>query len=264
MALNPSGRRRLDPLMLWLARRRWTRRPYRPVRYGIVLRIADAYAGHRDGSGSLPLVSPDEPGPVSEPGRPRARVATPRLEAIRHRTREQIEQERIALERDQARWTERLLTLAPRLAELTAEEERLRHRLDAARSPLTPDELGRRRFAEGDRPDTLVRSRRLAEHNRLESALAAGHVEAADRLGAARRSSATLEQLTTRRAAVARARSRRLHEHACRRGATYWQQLLRSHPAGPALNGLIDPIGPDLPGWVTDDDTDDDPTKDGR
>jgi hypothetical protein len=260
MALTATGRRRLDTFLLWLARRRWTRRPYRPVRYGIVVRIADAYAGHRDGSGGLPVVPPGEPGAAAGPGHPGARMGTPRLEAIRHRTREQIEQERIALERDQARWTERLLALGPRLAELTTEEEILRGRLDAARASLSPDELGRRRFAEGDRPATLVRSRRLAEQDRRQAELAAEHVTAVDRLAAARRSAAVLEQLTTRRTTVARARSRRLQEHACRRGATYWQQLLRSHPDGGALNGRLNPIGPDLPGWVTDDD----PPEDGR
>jgi hypothetical protein len=28
--------------------------------------------------------------------------------------------------------------------------------------------------------------------------------------------------------------------------------LLRSHPDGPALNGRIEPVGPDLPEWVID------------
>jgi hypothetical protein len=229
-----------------LARRRWIRRPARPVRYGIVVRLADTYAGYRDGSRGVPAL------PAGEATVPPRRVGTPRLEAIRHRAREQTEQERIALERERAGWTEQLLEVRARLDALAADEQECRHRLDAARTPATPEDLGQRRFAEADRPVSLIHARRRAERDRLRDALAAEHARAVDQLAAAQRSAAVVEELTTRRAAVARARGRRLYEHACRRGATYWQQLLRSHPDGPALNGHIEPVGPDLPEWVID------------
>src|SRR5205814_8435156 len=94
------------------------------------------------------------------------------------------------------------------------------------------------------------RARRIAEHARRAEAAEAAYLAAVTRLGEVEQSVTSLRDELRRRDAVTRARTRRIYEHAWRRVATYWQQLVRTHEHGRELNARLRPVGPELPEWA--------------
>lgn len=255
--------------------------------YPLRVRLADAHQGRRDARKRIPLVrvpadsrqaeagGPGEdarsPGPtgVESPGgraqhagadgapiaaTQEERAGTAHLLMLRALARERIVAEREVLfreiepvEAELGPFRAQLIDLDERLS---AAERRLEELLSR---PPSDEDLKERRIAEADiseRPDRLVRERRLAEYRKV-----CGEVEervltiAADRARVAQQIRSREERIACREA-IARARANRIFEHAWRRVATYWQQLIRAHRHGPELNAILRPVGPELPAWA--------------
>jgi ABC transport system ATP-binding/permease protein len=219
----------------------WTAPPARAIHYFIGHRIADWHNGRRDGRLGLPVV----PARILELGRASDvigdaqelddGVGALKLKELRHRYRGAMEGEltRFLRFRDGmspriSEAEERLTAAADRLAELRA----LR---DEARRPSPEAELARRR---------------LADHRRRLQDIEQRYAAAEEDRSRARQAVETLERTTSCRWDLARVRARRLHEHAHRRANVYWRQLVRHHPQGDLLNGLLATVGPDLPAWA--------------
>jgi len=159
-------------------------------------------------------------------------------------------EDRAALERESMRF---LATRDALSRELPLAEGKLRQ----ASRPLTDQQREERRLAEHDsraRPITLVRARR---HGAWERRLGAAEQERKSvlaRLVEADRQAKLREELIRDRIELAQTDARRQYELALRRIATYAQQLVRTHPRGAELNRLLlsHPVGPELPGWITD------------
>lgn len=111
----------------------------------------------------------------------------------------------------------------------------------------TERELTTRRIAEADLPESLVRQRRLREHEKHRSALRR-RIEQLDATSQQR-----LQQQRSAEAArdgLLAAHAERIHQlraHSRRRLATYWKQLVRRHPEGVRLNRVLAPESPTLP-----------------
>lgn len=209
----------------------------------------DSYHGYRDGKRGLPLVVADD-AMESQTGE----IGTPRLEMLRRSTAGRIEGEQLKASIDIARLS------AVALPGLTTQIAAAAHRLQivadayaAASDKPSRDELGIRRLAEEEkkRPDVLVAARRLQEHRKREQQARQELLGATERHGSLLQRTAAVTGMADTRAEVARIRARRQYEHGWRRCATYWQQLVRTHPHGGVLNGLLRPKGPELPTWVT-------------
>jgi ABC transport system ATP-binding/permease protein len=231
----------------------WTAPPARAIRYFVWQRIADWYNGRRDGRLGLPVVpgSMLETRPTGVLEEPTEGVGALRLGELRHHYRGAMEGEltrflrfRDELSQRVEEADQRLETASSRLADLLVQRE-------AVRRPPSADALTRRRLAEADHDAELVRRRRLSDHRRrvqeIEERCAAAEAE----LGRARQAVETYARMTRCRWDLTRIRARRLHEHAHRRANVYWRQLVRHHPRGDALNGLLATAGPDLPAWVS-------------
>ncbi|MGH3877367.1 MAG: hypothetical protein ACRDSK_10075 [Actinophytocola sp.] len=183
-------------------------------------------------------------------------VGTPKLEELRRTARTQMELERLASEEDCAAIVDACDEAATRERLQRAEEQVARLAQLVADSATRPAEaaLAVRRFAEAEHPETLVRVRRSADHARNLEAIEAEYDSARKALSEARGAATEIVRLTEARRAVARIRARRVHEHAWRRVAVYWRQLVRSHTNGDLLNDQLKPVGPDLPDWARDPD----------
>ncbi|MGH4025100.1 MAG: hypothetical protein ACRDRV_11025 [Pseudonocardiaceae bacterium] len=178
---------------------------------------------------------------------------TARLEVLRRLTGERIAGERAQAEAEIAALSAESIPSARQRQDVATARMRKTHEryLRASIRP-TGHQLGERRMAEDKhkRPDALVSSRRMAEHERAERVAAREYLDDAQQLHSAEHDEAVAIAIIQKRRAVARIRAVRLYEHGWRRCATYWQQLIRSHPEGPRLNGLLELVGPELPGWA--------------
>lgn len=239
----------------------WTARPARPVRYLPHHILADWFHGWRDGKRGVPVMPRlAAPGEREDPlavsaavdhfDDTRRLVTTPRLEVLRRRAAEQTTREKTTYLAARDPLYREAEALIPTVDEWRHRVAEAAARLDRARVAPAEEDLKERRTGETDRPDTLVRQRRLAEHARRLADAEAAHEQARSRLTAHLRRQAELSETLQHHDRAFRARERRVNEHAGRRVATYWQQLVRSHDDGPGLNSQLRPIGPDLPGWT--------------
>jgi hypothetical protein len=218
--------------------------------------MADMYYGYRDGVRGLPLVPEAE---VTGDAVPEVQIGTPRLEVLRRQTADRIGGELLQATVDIARLS--ALTLPETSAQAAVATERLRITTDSyARISKEPGEkeLSIRRLAEDEkkRPEALVAARRLQEYRKREHAARRELLVAAEQLRMLQQRMTAITGVADARQTVARIRAIRQYEHGWRRCATYWQQLVRTHPQGGVLNGLLRPVGPELPAWVTDTGTD--------
>jgi hypothetical protein len=249
----------------------WAAPPGKPIRYVLRDRLADVYHGRRDGHMGIPQVTvpPAEPeddtaGLRRAAPRPAAEqasaepsggehVGTPQLMKVRSLARDLMTQERIA-------WFAEIEPIRGELTQIYADIQALADKVhgtdlalgEASKEP-GENELRERRIAESDpgkRSDRLVRERRLAEFAKRRAEAEEAHLAAGARLAQKQQEAREHESAMARRAAVARTRAHRIYEHAWRRTATYWQQLVRVHPHGPYLNARLQPTGPELPRWA--------------
>jgi hypothetical protein len=233
--------------------RRWTSRPAPPVRYRLLDRLTDVYYGYRDGARGLPAVTVS--GQDGDGVPIQGHVGTPRLEVLRRLTAERIAGE---LMQAQADIVPLSVVAVPESLRLVAVSTERLHMTSAwyelVSGPPTDDQLSVRRLTEEEnkRPEALVAARRLAEHRKRELAAERDHLSATEQAHLMRQRLMSANGMVEARMAIARIRAIRLYEHGWRRCATYWQQLVRSHPQGCSLNGLLEPVGPELPDWVLD------------
>lgn len=235
-------------------RNAWTAPPARPSRYPLHERLLDQYAGYRDGRRGLPRVAVPTGDALARAGR--QHTATPKLEELRRTARNQMERERLAAAEDCAaianakneagaqELVERAVANSTRLAQLSA---------DAGTWPAE-HVLTARRLAEAHHPESLIRARRTADHERSRDAVEAEYESAQHAASNARSAVAEIAKLIEARQTAAQIRARQCHEHAWRRVAVYWRQLVRSHPDGAVLNEQLKPVGPDLPDWAQEPD----------
>lgn len=257
----------------------WAAPPGSPVHYPLRERMADIFHGRRDGHKGLPDISLPMP-PRAEPGGqdtdgihpaedsppPRQAspaadgepIGTPHLLKLRAVANDLMSQERIA-------WLADITPVRHELARFSADVAALENELETAHEKLAKaaeepgdEDLKERRTAELDlqaRPDRLIRDRRMGEYHKRHSEAEQAWLSASARLAQAQQAVEACNRQLVRRAAVARARALRIYEHAWRRVATYWQQLVRVHPLGAQLNAGLRPVGPDLPDWAREPDT---------
>jgi hypothetical protein len=125
-------------------------------------------------------------------------------------------------------------------------------RAGAAREPLGDADRTQRRLVEqrADRPERLVRARRLREHEAgiraAEQRLLQSHQELGDALAGA----AVATDAADRLALVEHAHLNRVREHVQRREAVYWQHLLRRHPDYKRIDELLRRPEVGLPSWA--------------
>lgn len=248
---------------MWLHRRDdghpWTAPPARAIRYPLTERLADSYAGRRDGRLGLPSVpaellgvGPENPAaeaPVE------AGVSTNRLEQIRHAHHGRMQGELNAFLKFREDMHARQIEAAGQVRAADAVVAKRRKEVEVARTVPSEPELGVCRLAETkhERSPELVRRRRLGEHERhlqqAEERLAAAEADATK----ARVALDMVDSTVRNRWSLTVVRARRLHEHAQRRAHVYWRQLVRTHPQGDVLNGALARVGPDLPEWALGD-----------
>lgn len=273
---------------------RWTAAPAPPIQYRLGDRLADARWGRRDGRAGLPELPPkvaptdtaagadaargapagggaaagwataavrddavsgaDADAGGASGGSAVPRVGTPRLEELRRIARDRIAAERLQAATDIAPAARLRSAASSRLAQAAELAENLWLRCEEAGKQLTEAELTERHRAELMHPEALVRARRRAAQERRRAAAEAEYTAARREAESARQQVAAFDDFIARRWQVARIRAQRIHEHACRRVAAYWRQLVRAHPDGPWLNGRIELVGPDLPDWAHDPD----------
>ena len=240
-------------------KRPWDSPPGTPYPYRLRDRLADACHGFRDGKRGIPLIErPDEQAPQDAPT---PRVSTPRIASLSHAAREAMEAERERCEADCLRLVHRLRAAQAHLDGLPDEAEAVEPVLKEVREPPGEKDLTERRTAEADpqqRPEALVRERRLRAHARRRAEAQARVQRMRRRRAEAEREVAAVRDEIDTRRAIARATARRIREHALRRIATYLQHLVRAHPDGGYISTLLDRVGPDLPSWARE------PADDGR
>jgi hypothetical protein len=207
------------------------------VRYRWLDRFSDRRNGAKDGRKGLPDVSADP-------------VATPTFDALGREFDELSEQER-----------ENMLTDVGAL--LRAEHESDARRMiaatvvierekeaDSASTPLGPDDLRRRVGGESDTDPGIVAARRLREHAAAAAKVEATLATARAELRVCEVRLAQLRGAIRVREAIGAAAVRRAHAHYNRRLACYQRSLVRKHPDGVQLNGLLEARRPKLPPWV--------------
>ncbi len=219
-----------------------SRRPARPLPYGMAARAVDWWNARSDARAGLPAVD----------GVPTARrlTYTPKLERLRHRAAGAIEHELLRLERERAAPARALAAVRQQVPMAETVVAKARSALSDASRPLEETELQERRAGESRTDAAVVRKRRQLAHDKRiadrEAALAAAEAE----LLRLRSAEADLVESIRRSELVAAARARRIHEHAWRRISAYWQHLVRRHPNGGVLNAALGVAEPDLPGWA--------------
>ncbi|SCF41468.1 hypothetical protein GA0070216_114147 [Micromonospora matsumotoense] len=225
----------------------WDRRPADPIRYRITARIADWWNGRQDARAGLPAVAPD-PDPT-EPPHGRSAAFTPHLEKLRRMANDAMHHELVHLQQEVAEPAYQLARAGAQLVEAERALTRAQEALRDLKAP-TEDELRARRVGETDTDESVVRKRRLAPYLERRARLEAHRQEAEEALVRLRQTRAELQERIARSQSVAAARARRIHEHSWRRIGSYWQRLVRKHPAGEQLNRTLRPGGPEVPGWI--------------
>lgn len=221
----------------------WTRPPERPARYRLSKRLSDMACGFLDGRKGIPDLSDLDA------------LRTPRINAILSEANESFETERCHLIEDRARLRRQLTSHQITLETSAKELLTAQNRLTEAQVPLTPEQSELRRLAEADqarRPLGLVTARRQAAWDRRLVTAEQQYQSVTARGTQARHEAQLRLDLMVDREEAAYSAIRRHHELAHRRIATYLQQLVRTHPQGRKLNGLMAElqVGPDLPEWT--------------
>lgn len=190
------------------------------------------------------------------PGTAPLPVGTPHLMRLRALARDLIGQERLAMLAEMAALQEELAQLRARAEVLDGRVAAATRDLEAVlKNPPSDEDLKERRSAEADvtrRSDRLVRERRLTEYQRRCDDATRAHLAVTAELAQTTQALRACQSALERRAAIGRTRAHRIYEHAWRRVATYWQQLVRVHRHGPELNAKLRPAGPELPRWAVD------------
>jgi hypothetical protein len=136
----------------------WETKPHKPIRYGLLLRLADWRAGRSDGKSGIPPLPPISPDEMP------AALITPYLEPLYQSYRGSTDAENLAALRDVADALVRRRILQRDIAEQQERSLACQKQLEAM--PDTPDEtiLSQRNSTEQHADPLLVRTRRLREY----------------------------------------------------------------------------------------------------
>lgn len=222
----------------------WDTKPHKPTFYGPIARLADRFAGRGDGKAAIPAL-PIGPAEVIDA----QAGTTPYLEIRR----------RHFLDHSEREYRQMLIDIEPVFRQLAAlrqdieaAEEKvteIRERLDSI--PPLPAEavLASRNVVEQHADETLVRARRLREHDARRAKVLAEEQQAVEKIRALRIEEARLTEMIAAREQILATRVRQLHEHALGRCSTYMRHLVRKHPDGAALIPFLYLARPALPDW---------------
>jgi outer membrane murein-binding lipoprotein Lpp len=222
---------------------RWTRRSEKPIRYGLLARLADWWCATHDARRGLPELPEDD---RSTPD-PEVPTGTPHMSFLGHQGIERMAKEWIVYQSEVA-------DPMAHQSDLEAKREALRDELKIATERFGTLDRGAAdssRVAGEERTDAgIVAQRRV-------NAYAAKRDEAkakVDRLTADLNGmSAEIAQIAKRVAIRREIHERRadiIEAHIRRRRAAYETRLVRKHPQGLFLNRLLRPEWPDVPDWV--------------
>lgn len=206
------------------------RRPEVAIRYSLRHRVADWWAGRRDGRVDLASLTIAATGSGQPPTA--ADLTCDSTAWLRHN--EHHRDERLAHEQlVHATWTLDLSIAHDRtthdLESAITERKAAQTALDTIQ-PLTEDGLTRRGPAEASTPEDIIRARRAREHHRTTLAPARQRLAAAD--AAVQSLTAHVNHLTAQLDSLTRlthTRQARISEHHNRRTATYQRAYLRAH-----------------------------------
>lgn len=228
------------------AARQWAAGPERPIPYGICARLADRWAGRRDGRAGVPAAV----GAADHP----ADGVSPYQAALARKFLDGAERERLAADIRTAASREQLEAIRGALAAATSAWEAAVARLGETPESAPADELRRRGVLEKDADDALVATRRRREWTRRREPLVAEARRTASDVQLHRVREATVAGTIAVQERIAATRVRRLREHTLRRCSTYERQLVLHHPDGASLLPLVHRGRPALPAWARDPD----------
>ncbi len=219
----------------------WDAKPRKPIFYGPFARLADRWAGARDGRAGIPALPHETSAAI-----------TPYLEIRRRHFLDRAEGERRHHEHDVASLHHRLKALQARTA--AADEAAAEAGKFLGEMPETPSEtfLTTRNAVEQHADEALVRSRRRREHDTARGVRVADDRRARQAAAALRADEAQLGEEIAAKERMLACRVRQLHEHTLRRCGTYKRRLVHKHPDGTALIPCLDLALPSLPGWLDD------------
>lgn len=222
----------------------WDAKPHKPIRYGLLARVADRRAGRTDGKNEIPAK------PTGPPEQALTPLTTAYLDSLNHGYQDRAQSENLSAVRDVADPLVRRRILQRDIAELEDKSQRVQKQLDA--TPEMPEEsvLTERHATEQHADPLLVRTRRLrdyradraklqAQKDRTDEELRARQVERAE----------AIETIAVRKRALV-IRVTRLGAHANRRRSAYVRHLTKQHPNGPVLITYFDLTSPQVPDWL--------------
>jgi hypothetical protein len=223
----------------------WDTKPHKPILYGPLARLSDAWAGGGDGKTSLPPLPEHDGPPDPSDGH------TPYLAIRNHHFLDRAERERRHMQSDLTITYQRLSSLDQEIAEAEERAAEARKQLDDMPVHPPEHELTRRNVIERHVDEALIRARRQREHDKRRALLITKDQQAAETVRTLRVQRAQAAGVITARVRVLEGRVRQLHEHTWRRSRTYQRHLVRRHPDGQALLPYLELAMPALPDWLT-------------
>jgi hypothetical protein len=219
-------------------------KPCKPMRYGLIARVADWRSGRSDGEHGIPTQ------PTAPPEQSPALLTTAYLDALNHRYQDSAQAENLSAVRDVADALVRRRILQRDIAEREDRSQTLRKQLDAM--PEMPDDsvLSERLATEQHADPLLVRSRRLRDHRAARLRLQASMDRADEEVRALQVELAEAVETIAVRKRVLAIRVTRLGAYAMRRRSHYLRYLADRHPNGPVLVSYFDLSSPRLPDWL--------------
>lgn len=224
------------------------------VPYGPVARLADRWAGVRDGRAGIPALTPAA---VPTPQKPDG--VTPYLDIQARRFLDRAEGERQRMTGALSAPRQRLEAVRGDKAAAEEKAAEIRKRLDGMAGMPDQITLARRNAVEQHAHEALVRDRRQREHEAARGRLLAEQQHALDAVRGLYAEEAGLAELIACGERVLSVRVRRLHQHTLRRCGTYKRSLVHKHPDGTAVISLLDLGQPILPDWLGEVSQDADP-----
>lgn len=212
--------------------------PARPWRYGLADRFGDWWHARADARAGLPS---------AEPGRP---TGTATLEVLAQDFLAGAHRERQRLDEELAPLLEQAAQLTTRITETELAVARATAALAAWPVLLAEDQLRLRRAGETGTAADVVRARRAREYELQRRPLVNREADLYSQLTKLRVELTRLRSRVRATEVVGATRVRRLHAQVMRRISAYERHLVRRHPAGDRIGGVLAAQHPRVPGWV--------------
>jgi len=249
----------------------WDSKPHQAIFYSPFARLADRWAGAKDGRFGLPALpsgsngtsngsgngtgNGNTPGPQNQTTTgtavlaPKAAVI-PYLDIRARHYLDRSELERRHCEHDNEGTAAQLETVREQITAAEATVADIKKRLEAM--PETPDEsvLKDRNAVEQHADEALVRKRRRREYDAARAPILAQLRQAEQSVRSLQVEAARLAEVIVARERIRDCRIRQIREHTLRRCGTYKRRLVHKHPDGAAVVPYLDLALPDLPDWL--------------